>query len=78
VDVAERAARGRLGPGARLESLSGSLKTALVHRATFPIREAARRASFERIEAFHDRRRRHSALNFLTPAQACEQMARAA
>ena len=37
-----------------------------------------RRAIFEYIEAFYSRQRRHSALGFLTPAQAYEQMAKAA
>ncbi len=57
---------------------SASLKTELVHRTSFPTREAARRAIFEYVEAFYNRRRRHSGLGFLTPAQAYEQMARAA
>ncbi len=60
------------------ESFFGSPKTELVHRTTFPTREAARRALFAYVETFHNRRRRHSALGFLTPAQACEPMARAA
>ena len=63
---------------APMESFFGSLKTELVHRTTFPTREAARRAIFEYVEAFYNRRRRHSALGFLTPARAYEQMARAA
>ena len=61
-----------------MESFFGSLKTELVHRASFPTREAARRAVFEYIEAFYNRRRRHSALGFSTPARAYAQMARAA
>ena len=63
---------------APMESLFGSLKTELVHRTAFPTREAARRAIFEYVEGFYNRRRRHSGLGFLTPAQAYEQMARAA
>jgi putative transposase len=63
---------------APMESFFGSLKNELVHRTTFPTREAARRAIFEYVEAFYNRRRRHSGLGFLTPAQAYEQMARAA
>jgi hypothetical protein len=35
-------------------------------------------AAIERVEGFYNRRRRHSGLGFLTPAQAYEQMARAA
>jgi putative transposase len=60
------------------ESFFGSLKAELVHRTAFPTRQAAKRAIFEYVEAFYNRRRRHSGLGFLTPAQAYEQMARAA
>ena len=63
---------------APMESFFGSLKTELVHRTSFSTRQAARRALFEYVEAFYNRQRRHSALGFLTPAQAYEQMARAA
>ncbi len=62
---------------APMGSFFGSLKTELVHRTAFPTRAAARRAIFEYVEAFYNRRRRHSALGFLTPAQAYQQMARA-
>ena len=37
-----------------------------------------RQKPFEFVEAFYNRRRRHPALGFLTPAQAYAQMARAA
>jgi putative transposase len=63
---------------APMESFFGTLKTELVHRTTFPTREAARRAIFEYVESFYNRRRRHSGVGFLTPAQAYAQMARAA
>ena len=59
---------------APMESFFGSLKSELVHRTSFPTRQAI----FEYLEAFYNRRRRHSGLGFLTPAQAYEQMARAA
>jgi transposase InsO family protein len=35
-----------------MESFFGSLKNELVHRATFPTRETARRAIFEYVEVF--------------------------
>jgi putative transposase len=63
---------------APMESFFGTLKTELVHRTTFPTREAARRAIFGYVETFYNRRRRHSGVGFLTPAQAYAQMARAA
>ena len=56
----------------------GSLKNDLVHRTSFPTRAAARRAIFEYLEASYNRRRRHSGLGSLTPAQAYERMAGAA
>jgi putative transposase len=70
--------RGNCYDDAPMESSFGGLKDELVHRASFPTREAARRAIFDHIEIFYNRRRRHSRLGFLTPAQAHAQMARAA
>ena len=70
--------RGNCLDDAPMGSFFGSLKTELVHRTSFATREAARRAVFEYVEAFYNRRRRHSGLGFLTPAQAYAQMARAA
>src|SRR5690348_2475653 len=70
--------KGNCLDNAPMESFFGSLKNELVHRTSFPTREAARRAIFEYVEAFYNRRRRHSGLGFLTPAQAHEQMAGAA
>ena len=70
--------RGNCYDNAPMESFFGSLKNELVHRTGFPTREAARRAVFDYIEVFYNRRRRHSGLGFLTPAQAYTQMARAA
>ena len=63
-----------------MESFLASLKKEHVHRnrTTFPTREAARRAIFGYVEGFYNRRRRHSALGFSTPARAYAQMARAA
>jgi putative transposase len=61
-----------------MESFFGTLKNELVHRASFATREAARRAIFEYVETFYNRRRRHSGIGFLTPAQAYQQMARVA
>ena len=70
--------RGNCYDNAPMESFFGTLKNELVHRTTFPTRAAARRALFEYVEIYYNRRRRHSGLGFLTPAQAYEQMARAA
>ena len=63
---------------APMESFSGSLKSELVHRACFDTHEDAKRPLFWWIENFYNRRRRHSALGYMTPAQAFEMMPRAA
>jgi putative transposase len=70
--------RGNCYDNAPMESFFGSLKNELVHRTTFPTRAAARQALFEYLEIFYNRRRRHSGVGFLTPAQAYQQMAKAA
>jgi len=43
------------------------LKTELIHRRPWPTRAAARRAVFEYIEVFYNRRRLHSGLGYLSP-----------
>jgi transposase InsO family protein len=43
------------------------LKTELIHRRPWPTRAAARRAVFEYIEVFYNRRRLHSSLGYLSP-----------
>lgn len=51
------------------ESFFASLKTELLMRHTFATRKAARLALFDFIEAFYNPHRRHSALEFLSPAE---------
>ena len=53
---------------AMAESFIATLKTELVHRRRFPDREVARSAIFEYLEGFYNRRRLHSALSYLSPA----------
>lgn len=50
------------------ESFVATLKTELLHRQPWPTRQAARHAIFEWIEVFYNRQRRHSALDYLSPA----------
>ena len=45
-----------------IETFFGSLKNELVHRNRFKTRDEARRAIFEYIEVWYNRRRRHSSL----------------
>ncbi|MBX5464310.1 MAG: IS3 family transposase, partial [Clostridia bacterium] len=51
------------------ESFWASLQTELLDRQDWPTRNALRSAIFEYIEAFYNRRRRHSTLGYLTPEE---------
>ena len=52
---------------ALMESFWATLQTELLDRQTWPTRSSLRSAVFEYIEAFYNRRRIHSALDYLTP-----------
>jgi transposase InsO family protein len=54
---------------APMESFFASLKKELVHGADFATRAAARAAVVEYIEVFYNRRRRHSSLGYVSPAE---------
>lgn len=54
---------------AHIESFFGTLKRELVHGARYRTRQEARLSIFEYIEAFYNRRRRHSALGNRSPEQ---------
>jgi transposase InsO family protein len=49
------------------ESFWSTLKTELVHHATYATREAARQSIFEYIEVFYNRKRLHSSLGYQSP-----------
>jgi transposase InsO family protein len=51
-----------------MESFFSTLKRELTHHHSYPTREAARQSLFEYIEVFYNRRRRHSAVGYLSPA----------
>jgi len=51
------------------ESWFSTLKTELIHRQSWATRAQVRRAVFEYIEVWYNRRRLHSSLNFLSPAE---------
>jgi transposase InsO family protein len=55
-----------------------SINSERVHRARFATRRAAEQALFRPIERSCQRRRRHSALAWMTPAQASQRMTTAA
>jgi transposase InsO family protein len=59
--------QGNCYDNAVVESFFGTLKTEWVHHESYPTREAARQSLFEYIEVFYNRRRRHSALGYVSP-----------
>ena len=61
--------RGNCWDNAVAESFFATLKTELVADARWQTRESARRALFEYIEVWYNRRRRHSTLGYVSPAQ---------
>ena len=52
---------------APMESFFGTLKSELVHHCTYRTRNEAQADVFYYIESFYNRRRRHSALDYLSP-----------
>lgn len=72
--VASMSRAGNCYDNAPMESFFASLKTERVHHRHYPTRAAARTDVFDYIEAFYNRFRRHSALDYLNPV-AFEQLA---
>jgi putative transposase len=72
--LAEHGARSSVGrPGtcydnAAAESFFATLKTELLHRASWPTRQQAKTAIFQYLEGFYNRHRRHSTLGYRSPA----------
>ena len=62
------AASGSALDNAAAESAIASFKTEFVHRRSFRSRNAAREQIFRWIEGWYNRRRRHSSLGYLSPA----------
>lgn len=61
--------RGDCFDNAVAESFFATLKKELIHGRSWPSKAELRTEIFEYIEAFYNRRRRHSTLGFLSPAQ---------
>jgi putative transposase len=61
--------RGDCFDNAVLESFHASLKKDVIHRQSWPTKAEARTAVFDYIEAFYNRRRRHSTLGMLSPLE---------
>ena len=51
------------------ESVFATLKTELIYRRSWPTRHEVEMEVFSDLEVFHNRRRRHSALGWLTPIE---------
>jgi putative transposase len=61
--------RGNVYDNAPMESFFATLKVELVYRRHYSTREEAKVDIFEYIEAYYNRRRRHSALGYLSPLE---------
>src|SRR6266481_813875 len=59
---------GQCWDNAVAESFFAALKNESIYRNVWATRAEARRATFEYIEVFYNRRRRHSSLSYLSPA----------
>jgi putative transposase len=55
------------------ESFFGTLKRELVHHCSFRSRHEAQSRIFRYIEGFYNKKRRHSAIGYLSPQQFEEQ-----
>ena len=62
-------ARGCAYDNAVCESFFKTLKSELIDRRSWPTKAEARQAVFDFIETFYNRRRRHSTLGYLSPAE---------
>jgi transposase InsO family protein len=65
--VASMSRRGNCYDNATMESFWATLKLELVYRCCFDTRAQAQTQIFDYIEAFYNRQRSHSALNYLSP-----------
>ena len=65
--VASMSRKGNCYDNAAMESFWSTLKLELVYRRDFQTRAQARSEIFDYIEAFYNRQRSHSALNYLSP-----------
>ncbi|RKH08464.1 hypothetical protein D7X74_31505 [Corallococcus sp. CA047B] len=61
--------KGNCWDNAVAESFFSTVKMELVHTRSFRTREEAKLALFEYLEVFYNRRRRHSSLGYVSPAE---------
>ena len=67
--LASMSRKGNCWDNAPMESFFNSLKNERTHAQRYATREEARQDTFEYIETFYNRSRRHSALGYVSPAQ---------
>jgi putative transposase len=67
--VCSMSRKGNCWDNAAMESFFGTLKQELVNRVLFTTREHARKEVFEYIEVWYNRKRRHSTLGYVSPAE---------
>jgi transposase InsO family protein len=67
--VASMSRKGDCYDNAPIESFFGTLKSERVNHRRYRTRAEARLDIFHYIEVFYNRKRRHSALGYLSPAQ---------
>lgn len=67
--VASMSRRGNCWDNAPAESFFSTLKTELVYQSSFASHLEAKAAVVDYIEAFYNRRRRHSAIGYAAPAE---------
>jgi putative transposase len=67
--IASMSRKGCCYDNAQMEAFFSTLKIECVYRRRFETRQSARREIFGYIETFYNRRRRHSALGYLAPAE---------
>lgn len=67
--IGSMSAKGYCYDNACVESFFHSLKVEKLHRYRFATRQQMRQAVFHYIEVFYNRKRRHSACNYLSPEQ---------
>jgi len=67
--TASMSRKGNCWDNAAMESFFNSLKNERVHHQSYGTREEAKRDIFDYIEGFYNRRRRHSTLGYVSPAE---------
>jgi len=75
--TASMSRRGNCWDNAVVESFFATLTKELLIDGSFATRDAARQAMFEFIEVWYNRKRRHSALGYRTPAEYAEELRKA-